>query len=386
MQSLIKWNYLSLAYLALFCLGLIDNTRGAFYPEFLKDLQLSSSEGSRLFSIVAFSGFAMNFTTRFWLPKVGIVKAVIASLFFMNIGTILISIIPYFKDHALVLLSIFSLILGLGIGGSTISMNLLVAKGTPEKYLTQAFAGLHSTYGVSSLIAPLLFNICFGLLNKWNLAFAILSPLPLVIGIYFLVKRPNEIIEVSQGPLKAPISFWKRIPFGVMLATYVMAEVLVSTRLVYFLTEVHKYELSKANNYLALFFSGLACGRLLFSFIKFPGSPFQKLFLSQFLSLIFYFLGQWHPGFYACLGLSFSWYFPTTMVWLQSKFNQGIEFMTVSVLTCSGFLLLLMHDLFGRIAEISNITSAFMLAPLASIVSFILLIYLERTKARQISG
>ncbi|GAB4012467.1 MAG: hypothetical protein Fur0010_08370 [Bdellovibrio sp.] len=387
MQSQFRWNYIFLAYLALFSLGLIDNTRGAFYPEYLRDLGLTPSEGSQIFSVVALSGFVINFTTRYWLPRVGIVNAVVYSLFFMALGTLTVSVLPYFRDHLMLVLTLSSSLLGLGIGGSTISMNLLVAKGTPPVHLSRAFAGLHSTYGVSSLIAPLIFNLLFLRLGQWNLCYFALIPLPLILGIYFLLKKPEEIKDAPKKSLEAPIPFFMRIPFGLMLATYVMAEVLVSTRLVYLLNEHFKFSLESSNNYLALFFLGLAGGRLLFSFVKVPGSQLSHLITSHLLTFVAYFLGELHPGFYALCGFTMSWYFPTTMAWLQNKFHTGIEFMTASMLTTSGFLILGMHDLFGRIAEMTNLKSAFMMAPIASVISFFLLIYLEiQTRNRQTSG
>ena len=201
-MSQIKWNYLILSYLALFCLGLIDNTRGAFYPEFLRQMDFSASEGSRLFSVVALSGFIMNFTTRYWLPHVGIVKAILASLFFMFLGTIMVSLMPFFMEFKHSMLIISGLCLGLGIGGSTISMNLLVTKAAPPRLMSRAFSGLHSTYGVSSLIAPLLFNFLFVLLGKWNLAYLCLSFFPLVIFSFYLLKnlqKGDDVIVFFQG-------------------------------------------------------------------------------------------------------------------------------------------------------------------------------------------
>jgi len=376
-MSQIKWNYLLLSYLALFCLGLIDNTRGAFYPEFLRQMEFTASEGSRLFSVVALSGFLMNFTTRYWLPHVGIVKAILTSLFFMFFGTILVSMMPFFMEYKHSLLIISGLCLGLGIGGSTISMNLLVTKASPPQFMSRAFAGLHSTYGVSSLIAPLLFNFLFLLFGKWDLAYLSLSLLPLVILSIYLTKNLPDIGEIPKTPLKAPVGLIQRLPFGLMLASYVVAEILVSTRLVYFLTENEKMPLTEANYLLALFFLGLAFGRIAFSVLKIPGPLFVHLLISHALTLLFFFLGLSNHYFLALTGLTMSWFFPTTMAWLQTHFKSGIEFMTASVLTLTGFLLLGMHDLFGRIVEMYDVKVAFLMGPLASAISLLLLIFIE---------
>lgn len=379
-MSQIKWNYLILSYLALFCLGLIDNTRGAFYPEFLKQMSFTASEGSGIFSIVALSGFVMNFTTRYWLPHVGIVKAILFSLFFMVFGTLLVSSLPYFTESKHLMLIISGLCLGLGIGGSTISMNLLVAKSAPPQYLSRAFSGLHSTYGISSLLAPLIFNFLFISFGKWNWAYLCISILPLIVLIIYVLKNLPDIGDIPKTPLQAPVPLMRRLPFGLMLAFYVVSEILVSTRMVYFLTESESLPLIEANYLLALFFMGLAAGRILFSVVKFPGPLYLHLFISHGLTLLFFYLGLNSHVFLALTGLTMSWFFPTTMAWLQTHFKSGIEFMTASVLTLTGFLILGMHDLFGRIVEMYDIKVAFLMGPIASLISLILLIGIELKK------
>jgi len=73
------------------------------------------------------------------------------------------------------------------------------------------------------------------------------------------------------------------------------------------------------------------------------------------------------------------------MAWLQTHFNSGIEFMTASVLTLTGFLLLGMHDLFGRVVEMYDVKVAFLMGPLASIISLLVLIFIEVRRKLQSS-
>ena len=382
----IKWNLLLLAYSSLFIMGLIDNSRGPTYPDLLVTFNFTTSKGSLIFTIASAAGLFINLTSRYWLKWIGAAGGVIYSLAAMFSGSLFIGLSPSLPYAELTLFS-FSFILGLGLSACGISMNILVAQGAPERIRRQVFAGLHSTYGIASFLAPLF--IYLSTLNSlsWNQYFMFLSLVPLF-ALFALLpctpkKNSTQNVELDMQP---PFSLIKRLPYAILFGSYVGSEIIVSSRLVLFSQQARQISEQQSGLMLSLFFFCLTFGRLFFAFFPVKRFSSERLLMISLLGSMGLFLG----GFYISLwllpltGLAMSFFFPVGINWLNEQFPKHANFMTATAMTSIGFALIIVHFLFGKIAQSFSLEYAIWLVPICSLISLVTLLTLPKRSAEDL--
>lgn len=361
------------------CLALIDNARGPVYPNIISELDISATRASMLFAIASFSGLLTNISARWWLPFVNSYYAALLSLLFLCLGSYLFSQVTLYGTW---MLDLSSFIIGLGMGISNIGINLLVAKAAPLALRRKFYAGLHSIYGFGSLASPLFLNIYLIYFLRWNSFFILLSLIPLFILIlyFFFYQGKSRPAKVPlRGKLLAPCGLGTRLLFGLLFGLYVSSEIVVSSRLVYFLNDFDTISLSSARYALSVFFAGLLLGRLAFAFVKIPGKGENLLIISIISTIMLYFLSLWiSPYFLALTGLSMSYFFPVAMEWLTRIFVDHLEYMMASVMTGISIMLVLMHLSFGVITDILGIQTAFMILPVLQALCLIFIVVIRK--------
>ncbi len=108
---------------------------------------------------------------------------------------------------------------------------------------------------------------------------------------------------------------------GIAISFYVATEMLIASRLVFYVNEFWHYELDQASSFLSIYFLLLLAGRLFFSFFTVPVKAINLLKGSLLVTIIFYLLGMYvHPYFLVAAGLSMSFFFPT-MVCVSVHFH-----------------------------------------------------------------
>lgn len=362
-------------------LALIDNTRGPVFPNIISEMDISASRASMLFAIASFSGLLTNITARWWLPYVNSYYAAILSLVFLGVGSILFSQSTVYGPW---LLDTSSFIIGLGMGVSNIGINLLVAQATPVIHRRRFFAGLHSVYGIGSFCAPLFLNLYLLVFIGWHSFFILLAFIPFAVILSFLVfhKMPrSEVKDQKRKKLTAPCAYPTRLIFALLFGLYVSSEIVISSRLVYFLNSFETISIDQARYALSLFFLGLLTGRLSVAFIKTSARSETLLIFSIFSSLTLYLLSVFiSPYFLALTGFSMSYFFPVAMDWLSNIFKDHLEYMMASVMTGISIMLVLMHVGFGYVTDLLDIRSAMVIFPALQIfcLGFIFLIKLKK--------
>lgn len=368
-----------MAYFTLLSLSLIDNARGPAYPDILEYFNMSNSRGAFLFAWASFAGLLSNLTARWWLPKLGVVNGAMVALFLIALGSFFFG---EAQNHGVWLLDFASFVLGLGFGTASVSMNLLIAKGAPPLRRRQFFAGLHSIYGFGSLSAPLLLSVFIAASFDWASFFRWFALVPLITLTlaFFQVQRSTrgkEKIKKEKKSLAPPITLSHRLSYGLVFGLYVASEIIVSSRLVLFLYSAKDVDLLTARTALSVFFLTLLGGRLLFAVVPIKGTGKSWLIGSCLSTIALYFLSLTvHPLLLAFSGLTMSYFFPVAMDWLTQIFNEGLEWMTASVLTTISVTLVLMHLGFGVIADYLGIDMAMALIPLLQMMCIVLLIFL----------
>ena len=200
---------IGLSYFALFSLSLIENAKSPIYPNLLNEFNLTHKDGSWVFTLASLFGIFATISSNFWLKKFGVFKAKKYLATALVIGTILSSIsLNVFKSYSIFLIG--CAIVGLAMGGLSITMNLLIDSSVPSKWRRQAFSGLHSLYGMASFCSPAVLILIVNQGFKWQQVFNFLIVFPVLLLIFTRNKKflPKiKMIKKSSRDLISSVSF-----------------------------------------------------------------------------------------------------------------------------------------------------------------------------------
>jgi FHS family glucose/mannose:H+ symporter-like MFS transporter len=354
-------SYIYLAYFSLFTLGIIDNSRGPVYPEILEQFQVSTAVGSTIFSLSSLTSFLITLFASRWGNALGAVNSLKWAVATHLLAVIMMGISGKYVNGFTYFL-VASALFGIGVGMMSISLNLIVNKFSPVLQRRKYFAGLHSMYGLASLIAPLLMSFVFKFEIKWQDFLLVLAVIPLAILIYGSRLEKQDITTNEVEPVKRSLGFIMGL--GIIFAFYVASEVMVSSRMVLYLRQVWNFSPDKASEYLSLFFLLLLTGRMIFAFFHIPISAYRLLLISSVCSFISFLLGlYWHPFFLAFSGLTMSFYFPNAMEWVSHKYGEEAEALITKIMIYVGGMLVSMHWLVGTLSTLVTIQNAMLLGP-----------------------
>lgn len=370
-----------MAYSTLFAMAMIDNSRGVSYPIILKDMDLGTRWGSLIFTLSSLSGLIGNLTSKYWLARIGANKAIRICIWILIIGSVGIGLSKILNSPAFLYFASF--FIGFGFAGSAVTMNILVAKGTPEKYRRRFLSGLHSVYGFGSLISPLIFTYVLSEGINWWTFYFILALLPFIIYLPTLALNEEPALEKQKKALVAPIGAKVRGLYGACLGLYVSSEILISSRLVYYLENVWSFDTLNSGRALSIYFFSLMLGRVLFAMFHLHLKNKVLLLISLVLTQIVIVLGiVFNPWILCFSGFTMSWFFPTCMDWVSERFPRGGDFMMASSLSSMNVCLVFFHWFYGQLNQTIGAEKTFYLAPICSLLSLFFLALLWRRTSK----
>lgn len=345
------------SYLSLFVLGLLDNSRGPFYPDILKDLGLTYTHGSLFFAVSSFATFIGSLRPFERLKVMASVPLLILSGFILGSGFGAISFAPN-----LWLLILASATFGFGLGAMNVAQNSLIYEVASAKRRRQLLSGLHSMYGLASLIAPVVASLLIWAGLNWRSSFLLLAALPLVMAVvvwkYFGLKGHSH----SDHDKKAKLTRKELVAcliFCLMMAGYLWGEISVSTRLVLWLRTEKGMDPDMANFHLSGFFILLLLGRLGFSAIHLEMSNLRVLSISAGLASLFYFAGLFHhPLWLVGSGLAMAPFYPSAMDQVNQQFGSKSSQALGIVLGIGSLSVVFMHLTIGWVGERFGLTTA----------------------------
>lgn len=315
-----------------------------------------------MFALATGSGLISSLSARWWLAKYSLIQASSFSLLFLCFGSFCFGLSAYL---GIIFLDFASILIGIGMGSSNICMNLLVSKGTGDKHRRQFFSGLHSIYGIGSFCAPILLGFWSAYQRPWYEFFMFISLIPLVTFFWSLSLKPQDEssqVQIENNQKAHPIQFSERMMLGCLFGCYVSSEVLISSRLVYYLELGHNFPIDTARWALSCFFAMLLLGRLLFTIIPFKGQSLSWLMVSCISSLFIFSLSLFHhPLWLMMMGLSMSFFYPVGMDWLSKLYTSQLEQLMPSILTFVSLFLISMHLLFGLMTDYLGIKNAILI-------------------------
>lgn len=346
--------------------------RGPAFPSMLAWFDVSASAGSMIFAISSLAGLPVILLGRVWLRHVGSVRSHLIFLFLIAIGCAGIGLSGYLDNGFMTLLASCT-VFGLGAGGLAITMNVLVAYGSSDKNRRRLYSGLHSMYGISSVLAPLVFSAAIGAGYDWRILFIGISMLSFIVFIQGL--RTKQIAHERQSTDKpSGLSYVKRLKVGFILSFYVAAEIVISSRLVVFAMDRLRIRDVEAAIYLSVFFALLLAGRFIMSVIPVPCRTYNMMMASASSSLALFLAGiAIHPAFMSACGLTMSFFFPFGMEWISKRFSENINFMMASVMISVDAVLLVMHWTVGLATDTFGIRNAMLIGPTFLIATIALL-------------
>ena len=367
------WPFIFLSYASLFVFGLSDNIRGPLFPEIMKQFEVSNSTGSLMFALSNISGFIASYACRYLLrryDRLSVLRGGATGLMLSMWGMAASTYFPAFL--------FFSFMFGLSLGVLGLVPNILVAMGSSSERKQRMLSGLHTMYGMASLLAPLLAAAMEHFTGNWRWTFVAGSLAPMLLILYTLHASHKSLhtkAEFSAEKHKAnkKKNFYPQLFLAVMLSLAVAAEIMVSSRLALYMQKIWNYDMEASSLYVTFFFICMMLGRLLFALVHFEKSPRFLLSSSLLLTAASILAGVFiHPLFLAGSGFMIAPFYPLCITWISSEFPEDLDTAVSYMMATDSLMLIVMHLSVGKLTDMLNIKDAILWGLGFVVLSFIM--------------
>lgn len=359
--------YVLVAFISLFSLAFLDNSRGPFFQDIIVSLGLRDSRAAWFFMATSFMSFVLGRATPKILDFVSLLNLVRVGHLVMAMGFALVSF-----SNSLMSLVASAAVFGIGYGIVNVTENLLIVDGSSPQLRRQLLSGLHSIYAFSSLVAPLAISFLIEDGVTWRQAFFYFSAMPVLAFIATFSAKPleAETAEVEIHEHKTPPG---ALLVSIGIGLYVMAELAVSTRLPLYLRRESATAADVASRFLAFFFFLLFLGRILFSLVRFSRlSNLQIMQGSLLLSAVVVTLGIFvSPAWLTISGFTMAPFFGVSLTYITESFGRDAKEALGAALALQSLFVVTMHFTLGWITEGWGIRVAMMAAPLCLLLGML---------------
>lgn len=376
-----NWGFIIISYISLLAFGLADNIRGPLFLEVLKTYQLSDFAGSFVFAASSFMALVASLSSPFCSRYFHQYRMLQLGLLFMSIGFCGMGLAQTYPQ-----MLIFVCFFGLSVGTLGISQNYLVSVGSTAKYRSRILSGLHAMYGLASLTAPIVASVFSQKNWTWKEIFIFVGIIPIVLlfGSFFKKSPPPEIIKYRDDDKARNINRRKLFMLSLAFSLYVVAEILVSSRLALYLRRDYSYDLDQSSQALFVFFVFLLLGRLLSSFIHWGQFLRRTLLGSLALTGIVIALGLIiHPWFIILAGFTMAPFYPLAISFISEVFPNHVQMSIGWAMSIQSLCVVSMHVGVGKFTDLFGLSLAMWLGPVACLIAFLLIqlgVRLEETK------
>jgi fucose permease len=377
-----------IAYLSMLVLGVADNVRGPLFVDILKSFSLDHSRGSLFFSLGSAMVLPGGYLAGYLLKKVSLTRAMQISVLLMTS-----SLIGFAISRSFEVLLIFVPFFGLALAMQGVVQNVTVLKLAPHERMQKLQSGLHSMYGLASLVAPLLVILIMHYRSDWQSVFAVASVLGIVILLFSFsgknghpdpkesqvsgrkVANPQSLDPVGGERFLGKKAAWY---FGTMMAIYVTVENLLFTHISQFARESAHFDLQTANTLTTLFFAAVFFGRILFSFWQ-PERPLIQQMSLCLIGAIFTILGgAWiSPWIFILAGLCVAPFYPMGMTAAGHYFKGEVGTVASHTVGLSGITVVIMQTLVGFISDLASLPWAMMVGCVFAVLTLAMLVGFE---------
>ncbi len=263
---------LAVIYIVFISLGLPDSLFGVAWPVVHNEFGVSESFASVYSIIISICTGGVSFVSGRLIRKFGTSKVTLVSILLTAFGLIGISFSPN-----IVLMMLFSVILGYGAGAIDTGLNNFVSL----HYKAQHMNWLHCFWGVGVTVSPLIMSLFLGDDgSQWRKGYVVVALLQLLIGFIVLlslkkwrgIEKSVEAAETEEGKSDAKILDIIKIK-GVItsiasLGLYCSMEFLLGTWGATYAVNVFALSPDEAAKWVSLYYGGIMLGRMLSGFIS----------------------------------------------------------------------------------------------------------------------
>lgn len=374
------------SFASLFLLGLADNVRGPLYPEILRAFSLNHRTGAWLFALTSIVSMVGAWNSRFWFSRRGRLDTLEMTLLLQAASFAVFALAPSFG-----VLLMGAAAFGYSMGLMGVAQNSIAAHAAESAHRSRVMGGLQSMYGLSSALAPLAAALYAGIAEGWRWSFATVGAITLV-SLIFLRRLIPASHRAGHSAHALPPLGKQAHPLAAawmasLVATYVMGEILMSSRLALYFREEHAWDLRASSLAVTGFFAGLLVGRVLTAFVPMEGSPrpWLGLCLGAGAFLVGLGLTAWPPAL-ILTGLALGPIYPLYMTLLCREFETSMDHVMGWVIAGQSLSLVMMHLGIGELTDGFGIARALWFAPAVLLLSLIgMLLYgpfLRRHAAR----
>lgn len=368
------WPFIFISYASLFTLGISDNVRGPLFPEIMKQFGVSDSMGALMYVLSSIAGLAASYAAHSLLRRFDRLQIIQGAALTMVVALVGLAASPAFSVFLM-----FSFLMGVSLGILGLIPNILVPIGSTPHRKQRMLSGLHTMYGLSSLLAPLLTAAIAAATGNWRWVFATVALAPVALLIYSFHPSHRSLhkkVEISSEDRKAnkKKNFAPQIFLAVMLSLAVAAEIMISSRLALYMQRTLNFSTEAASLYVTYFFVSMMVGRLLFSFFHFKRSPQYLLSTSLILTGLSIAAGVYvHPLFLALTGFTIAPFYPMSIAWVSSEFPTDLDAAVSYMKASDSIVLILMHLAIGKLTDVFSIQTA-ILAGISFVVVSLLMV------------
>lgn len=376
--------WLFFTFVSMLALGFNDNLRGPLFFELLKEFQLTDLQGAWFFSASSLFGFFASLGSAYFLKRFHLLQLLQLSLFVMSASLFGIG---FFQNYLLCLLA--AGFFGVSMGFMSVAQNSTIPFLTSPEKQSPVFSGLHSMYGLSSFLAPV--AVGWGLVRDWvwrdffqvSAGVVFLVFLGTLVSSYPQWAREHRTVEQPQKNTIRGLGILS-VYMSLTLSFYVIAEILIGTRLSLYIIREFELNTEEASRYVTGFYLGLLGGRLFGIFIQWPGPIRNQLFVSLVLSFLTILGGlHFNPWLFALCGLTMSPFYPVFMTYLSEIYQKRIGTMMSLTIAVQSLSIVLMHQIVGFVSDLVGIKVAMHLGLLFALLSLLFLWRGEIERRRQ---
>lgn len=371
-----KWAFI-FACLSMLVLAFGDNARGPLFADMLEFFKVNNAQGSWTFAIASMASLAGNISSVALLRRMTMSQLLVMSLLFLGVGMFVMGNASQFNIYLL-----GSVFFGFGMGTVGIAQNLLISENVSPNEQSRAFSFLHSIYGLGSFIAPMLAAQSALATKNWQSGFIVVSVIALITFIFSIVARAKPLFVISHYEVdpqlpKSPLS--SLFIIGGVFAFYVVAELLISTRLALYLRTYFQMNLEQSSHYVTYFFIFLLLGRLVFAIKKFKAPLKKQLILSLVLSIMTIGLGLYiHPFFLVLSGLTMAPFYPLSVTYISEiAKDRKRQFITFAI-SYQTFCVITMHIAVGYLTDYFGLFYAFGVGLISLLLSLLCVLFHPR--------
>lgn len=363
------WPYIICAYLSLLSMGLLDNVRGAFYPDILEQFSLSDTVGAWFYMSTSLVAFVFSYYSGHFVRRFGILNGLRLGILILGLGYAYMGLSNNFT-HVIY----GAILFGAGFGLISSIINLAVSEGASVKLRRQLFSGLHTNFALAALMAPMISNFLISFNMTWEQSFVVVCVLPAVVFIYALTQKepPNsnpeilktDIDKVEEATVNAP--WWVLALMSFSLVFYLWTEIAIGSRLVVYLRRFEDLTAIDANTRLTFFFLSLLIGRILFSIKNWQVSNLRVLSISSIGAGLMILLGLNTSSYFICLsGFFMAPFFAVLVDYMVELYPKKSASMIPIVVAFGSLGIVAMHFVVGAITDLLGIHAALYVASLS---------------------